>query len=205
MDFATRALISPSLSPEQCPCRLQPSSSPRSEAWRQGMDRFETVLAHVLHWEGGFSDHPADPGGATNYGITHGVLAQWRGQPVSREDVRALTLAEAGAIYRARYWDACRCSDLPPGVDLMVFDAAVNHGPRQAALFLQRALGAADDGVIGPRTLAAAARQDAGQTVCEIAARRMVFYARLNTFPSFGLGWARRLMSVLAQAAGGGA
>ena len=164
------------------------------------MDRFETALAHVFHWEGGFSDHPADPGGATNYGITQGTLAAWRGTPVSREDVRALTREDAGAIYRARYWDACRCSDLPPGVDLMVFDAAVNHGPRQAALFLQRALGVADDGAIGPKTLAAAIRQNARQTLCEIAARRMVFYARLNTFPSFGLGWARRLMSTLAEA-----
>lgn len=164
------------------------------------MDRFETALAHVLHWEGGFSDHPSDPGGATNFGITQATLAAWRSAPVSREDVRALTRDEAGAIYRARYWDACRCGDLPPGVGTMVFDAAVNHGPRQAALLLQRALGVADDGAIGPKTLAAAARQDAGQTVCEIAARRMVFYARLNTFPSFGLGWARRLMSVLAEA-----
>lgn len=164
------------------------------------MDRFETALAHVLHWEGGFADHPADPGGATNFGITHGVVAAWRGTPVSRDDVRALTVEEAGAIYRARYWDACQCSDLPPGVDLMVFDAAVNHGPRQAARFLQRALSVADDGVIGPKTLAAAARQDASQTVYEIAARRMVFYARLNTFPSFGLGWARRLMSTVMAA-----
>jgi len=165
------------------------------------MDRFEAALAHVFHWEGGFSDHPADPGGATNFGITQATLAAWRGTPVSREDVRALTRQGAGAIYRARYWETCRCDELPAGVDVMVFDAAVNHGPRQAALFLQRALGVADDGAIGPRTLAAAARQDASQTVCEIAARRMVFYARLNTFPSFGLGWARRLMSTVIEAA----
>jgi lysozyme family protein len=163
------------------------------------MDRFEAALAHVFHWEGGFSDHPSDPGGATHFGITHGTLAAWRGTPVSREDVRALTRDEAGAIYRARYWDACRCDDLPAGVDTMVFDAAVNHGPRQAALFLQRALGVADDGAIGPQTLAAANRQNPAQIVCEIAARRMVFYARLNTFPSFGLGWARRLMSTVME------
>jgi lysozyme family protein len=164
------------------------------------MDRFESSLAHVFHWEGGFSDHPSDPGGATNFGITQGTLAAWRGKAVSREDVRALTRQEAGAIYRARYWDACRCDDLPAGVDAMVFDAAVNHGPRQAALFLQRALGVSDDGVIGPQTLAAAARLKPADTICEIAARRMVFYARLNTLPTFGLGWARRLMSTLEKA-----
>jgi lysozyme family protein len=164
------------------------------------MDRFKIALAHVFYWEGGFSDHPSDPGGATNFGITQGTLAAWRGKAVSREDVRALTRQEAGAIYRARYWDACRCDDLPAGVDAMVFDAAVNHGPRQAALFLQRALGVSDDGVIGPQTLAAAARLKPGDTICEIAARRMVFYARLNTFPTFGLGWARRLMSTLEKA-----
>ncbi|KAA5802336.1 hypothetical protein F1654_10950 [Alkalicaulis satelles] len=164
------------------------------------MDRFEQALAHVFQVEGGFSDHPSDPGGATNFGITQAVLAAWRGTPVTRDDVRTMTRQEAGEIYKARYWDACRCDELPAGVDAMVFDAAVNHGPRQAALFLQRAVNVTDDGVIGPQTLAAAARLKPADTVCEIAARRMVFYARLNTFPTFGLGWARRLMSVLAAA-----
>lgn len=162
--------------------------------------RFETALAHVLKWEGGYVDHPSDPGGATNHGVTRQTLTNWRGRPQSREDVRALTRDEAAQIYRARYWDRCRCDEIPAGLDLMVFDAAVNHGPGQAVRLLQQGLGVRVDGLIGPVTLAAARGADLTPALIETAARRMAFYGGLSTFRTFGLGWSRRLMDTLAAA-----
>ncbi|MBI1237281.1 MAG: hypothetical protein GC188_11410 [Alphaproteobacteria bacterium] len=161
---------------------------------------FDTALEHILQFEGGYVDHPSDPGGATNMGITIGTLAEWRGTPVTREDVQHLTLQEAGQIYKARYWDACRCSDMPKGVGFILFDAAVNHGPYRATLFLQQAAGVTDDGIIGPQTLGAVNAADATALIEEYAARRMHFYGKLSTFSVFGLGWSRRLMSAVSLA-----
>ena len=117
-------------------------------------ESFDHALHHVLKFEGGYVNHPLDPGGATNLGITRATLARFRGRRVSKSDVRALTLEEAGQIYRAQYWDACHCSNLPPGLDLAVFDCAVNQGVRRARKILQRALGVKADGLIGSVTLA---------------------------------------------------
>lgn len=83
---------------------------------------FERALALVLQHEGGFSDHPSDPGGATMMGITQATLGAWRGQPVTRADIRALSREEARAIYRIRYWNAVAGDELPAGLDLAAFD-----------------------------------------------------------------------------------
>jgi lysozyme family protein len=147
----------------------------------------DRALKTVLKWEGGYVNHPKDPGGATNMGITQKTLQGWRGAPVTAEDMKALTHKEAEAIYKARYWAACQCEALEFPVALMVFDAAVNHGPGRAARLLQEALGAAQ-------------AKDPAALATEIAARRMVFYASLKTFKTFGLGWSRRLMDALAAA-----
>lgn len=160
----------------------------------------DRALTTVLKWEGGYVNHPKDPGGATNMGITLKTLEGWRGAPVTPEDVKALTHDEAEAIYRARYWAACRCEALEFPVALMVFDAAVNHGPGRAARLLQEALGVTVDGAIGPVTLGAAQAKDPAALATEIAARRMVLYGSLKTFRTFGLGWSRRLMDVLGAA-----
>jgi len=163
-------------------------------------DVFEKALAHVLRHEGGYVDHPDDPGGATNFGITLATLQGWRGLGVTKADVKALTRGEAGALYRTRYWDHCRCDELPEPVAFMVFDAAVNHGTTRVARLLQEALGVAADGRIGPVTLGAAQAAEPSALVTEIAARRMVFYASLSHFRTFGLGWSRRLMGTLVAA-----
>jgi lysozyme family protein len=160
----------------------------------------DRALKTVLKWEGGYVNHPNDPGGATNMGITLKTLAGWRGAPVTAEDVKALTHDEAEAIYKARYWTECKCEAFEFPVALMVFDAAVNHGPGRAARLLQDALGVTADGAIGPVTLGAAQAKDPKVLATEIAARRMVFYGSLRTFETFGLGWSRRLMDVLAAA-----
>lgn len=152
-------------------------------------DSFETALAHVLVYEGGYSDHPLDPGGATNLGITIGVLRAHRGRAVSKADVRALTRAEAAEIYRARYWRPSGCDALAAGLDLAVFDCAVNQGVSRALRFLAQAK--------------TAARRGGGTALLnEFMARRMQHYGGLRRlFPTFGLGWSRRLLATQAAAA----
>lgn len=165
-----------------------------------GTGRFDACLAAVFGHEGGFANDPQDPGGATMMGITRATLAEWRGRPVTEAEVRALTRREAAEIYRARYWNVLRCDELPPGMDLMVFDFGVNAGPRAGARMLQRAVGAVADGVIGPRTLAAARAVDAATALERMAQLRREHYLALSTFPRFGRGWLRRTDEVLAQA-----
>ena len=160
---------------------------------RQNFDR---ALAEILRHEGGYVDHPADPGGATNLGITHITLREWRGRPVTKAEVRALTEAEAGQIYRARFWNAVKADSLPHGVDLLMFDGAVNHGPTRMIRLAQEALGLNDDGVLGPITLSALSRQDAVAVVKALATRRRRFYRGLRHFSAFGRGWMRRIDDV---------
>ena len=162
---------------------------------------WNACLAFVLAAEGGYVDDPLDPGGATNMGITLQELSQWRHAAVTKADVQALGRDEAAAIYRTNYWNATRCADLPAGVDLMVFDAAVNNGCGRAARFLQHAVGATADGSIGPATLAAVTADKGAALIAEIAAAREVFYRSLASFGHFGVGWLARLREarVLAE------
>lgn len=165
---------------------------------------YRAALIRVLAHEGGYVDHPLDPGGATNLGITRKTLAAWRGiRPwwkLPKSEVRALTRREAGRIYRARYWDSV-CSDkLPAGVDYAVFDFAVNSGVARAAKALQRAVGAKLDGIVGPMTLAAVARHHPKTVIRRLVARRMSFLQRLRSWKTFGRGWTSRVNGVLAGA-----
>lgn len=179
--------------PEPAPAAAPPVLPPPPAS------RFMACLAEILKHEGGYVDHPDDPGGATNLGITHKTLASWRGRPVTKQDVRDLTVTEASAIYRARYWNPVRGDSLPPGVDLAVFDFAVNSGPAKATMVLQSVLGVADDGVIGPITLAALARAPGPATVIiGVCDARLAFLRRLSTWPTFGRGWTRRVSEVSA-------
>jgi lysozyme family protein len=161
---------------------------------------FERALALVLQHEGGYVDHPADPGGATKYGITKATLETHRGRPMRKADVQALTVGEAGAIYRATYWDGIRGDALPAGLDYCLFDFAVNSGQARAVIGLQRALGVADDGRLGPLTLSASLKADPERLVRTICAGRMAFLRKLSTFRTFGKGWTRRVAGVEAEA-----
>ena len=166
--------------------------------------RFELCLAHVLRHEGGYVDHPADPGGATNMGITLKTLARWRQVSpwwdLPKAEVKALSHGEASRIYRALYWNACRAGDLPSGLDLAVFDYAVNSGPDRAIRTLQAALGVVVDGQVGPLTIAAADKVNAARIINIICDRRLGFLRALKTFPTFGRGWTSRVASVRAAA-----
>ena len=161
---------------------------------------FDECLAFTLRAEGGFSDHAADPGGATNMGITRATLAAVRGHAVSKADVRALTRVEAADIYRALYWKAVRGDELPGGVDAVVFDYAVNSGPKAAIRTLQGALGFKQDGVLTRRCVLAAQGADYAGLVRSLCAARMNFLKRLSTWLVFRRGWTAR-MEALEKAA----
>ena len=163
---------------------------------------FDECLAFTLRAEGGFSDHAADPGGATNMGITRATLAAVRGHAVSKADVRALTRAEAADIYRTLYWKAVRGDELPGGVDAVVFDHAVNSGPKAAIRALQGALGFKQDGVLSRRCVLAAQASDYGALVRKLCAARMEFLRRLSTWLVFRRGWTARMEALERMALG---
>lgn len=162
--------------------------------------RFDDAVEHVLLHEGGFVQHAGDPGGATKFGITRETLSRARGRPASVTDVRRLTRREAAAIYRRLYWDAVRADEIPPGLDLAVFDLAVNSGPSRAVTMLQASLGVAADGIVGPDTLAAARGADVPGAIRRLTRSRLGFLGRLATWPIFGRGWRRRVVSVELEA-----
>lgn len=166
--------------------------------------RFDICLVEVLRHEGGYADHPADPGGATNMGITHKTLARWRNispwWKLPKSEVAGLQRAEAAKIYRASYWDRAKAGQLPAGLDLALFDYAVNSGPDRAIRTLQAELDVAVDGQVGPLTLAAittyAARKGLAALIDALCDRRLRFLNRLPTFAAFGKGWTSRVASV---------
>ena len=172
-------------------------------------DSFQRALQQVLHHEGGWSDHPADPGGATMKGVTLKTYSDWLGRPATKDELREIPDAHIEAIYRERYWNAVRGDDLPPGIDMMVFDFAVNAGRKRAILTLQQAVDmpiAQQDGAIGPGTLAAVRdkwnRMGVSSVATNYATLRELFYRNLSTFETFGRGWLRRNEAVLAMARG---
>jgi len=150
---------------------------------------FERAFEKLMDHEGGFVDHPKDPGGATRYGITQRV-ARANGY---EGDMRNLPLSEAKRIARKDYWDAVRADEMPDAVRFDLFDAAYNSHPTQATKWLQRAAGAADDGIIGPKTLLAVRMADPHKLAARFNGHRLRFLADLKTWPTFGRGWARRV------------
>lgn len=156
---------------------------------------FDKCLAEVLRHEGGFVDHPRDPGGATNKGITIGTFRQYRPR-ATVADLKAISDADVAMIYRKGYWDAVRGDDLPSGLDLVAFDAAVNSGPRRGAQWLQRALGVADDGKIGPVTIAVAQASEPMSIISRALDIRLAFLKSLSHWDDFGRGWSARVVSV---------
>ena len=154
---------------------------------------FFKSLDMVLKHEGGFVDHPEDPGGATNKGITHKTYSDFLGRPLEDVDeLKNIPDEHVQLIYKQGYWDKVKGDDLPSGVDFAIFDWAVNSGPGRAAKALQKAVGATQDGAIGPKTLEAVEAADAAETVKAVADEREAFYRGLRTFDTFGKGWLRR-------------
>lgn len=166
-----------------------------------GTDRFLRALPLILRHEGGHVEHPDDPGGATNHGVTRATYDAWRrrlGEPV--RPVIDITPEEVADIFRAGYWDAVRGDDLPDGVAYAVADAAIMSGPARAAKWLQRAAGVPEDGIVGPQTLTAVAALSAPQVIRSVCASRLAFCRRLQHWRTFGRGWTARVDAVERQA-----
>jgi len=165
---------------------------------------FDKALEAVLKHEGGFVNHPRDPGGMTNLGCTKRVWEAWVGHEVSEEEMRALTPADVAPLYRARYWDVILGDDLPSGVDYAMFDCAINSGPKRAVLFAQKVASVAQDGSIGPKTLQAieayCQKHGTEAFIVEYSEAREGFLRGLDTFDVFGRGWMRRVDEVEAVA-----
>lgn len=154
---------------------------------------WDAALAAVLHHEGGFVNHPSDPGGMTNLGCTKATWEKWCGRTVTEADMRALTPADVAPLYKERYWDKVQADDLPAGLDYVVFDTAINSGPGRAAKFLQEVIGTTPDGAIGPLTLRAVAAMPAVNLINKYQDNRLLYLQTLPTWPTFGRGWARRV------------
>lgn len=161
---------------------------------------FGQSLVKVLAYEGGYSNDPGDPGGATMWGITHIDYDGYRsikGLPL--QDVRKITVAERDEIYHNKYWMKSRGDELPPGVDFVVFDGAVNSGVSQSIKWLQRAVGVPADGAPGDVTLAATlVHPDKHALVNKICDQRLVFLQSLKIWSIFGRGWGARVANVRA-------
>ena len=163
-------------------------------------DNFDHCLQMLLHHEGGFVNHPKDPGGMTNLGVTKKVYDAWIGRESTEAEMRALTPADVGPIYKKNYWDKVRGDDLPAGVDWAAFDWAVNSGAGRPAKAIQRIVGATQDGAIGPKTLQAVMDVEPEKIVEGVYDIRQKFYESLKTFDTFGRGWTRRNQETLDQA-----
>jgi lysozyme family protein len=163
---------------------------------------FDKCLALLLAHEGGFVNHPQDPGGMTNLGVTKRVWEEWTGHEVDEKQMRALTPELVAPLYKRKYWDACRSDDLVSGVDYAVFDVAVNSGAGRAIKFLQSCVGVDVDGGFGPRTLDAVkvAEKDPERLIELYCAKRLEFLQSLKTFETFGKGWSRRVAEVKEKA-----
>jgi lysozyme family protein len=153
---------------------------------------FNSAFEKLIGFEGNYVNDPRDPGGETRYGVSK------RAYP--NEDIKALTLDRAKAIYRRDYWGPAGCDAVPDALKFPLFDAAVNMGIKQAVKLLQRTVGAVDDGILGPQTLQAIGTMPADRAVARYTGHRLRFYTELAGWESFGKGWARRVAANLLEA-----
>ena len=163
---------------------------------------FDECLAHVLESEGGYVNNPADPGGETNLGVTRRVWQEWVKRELHDDEMRHLTPEMVAPLYRQKYWDAIQGDLLPSGLDLCLFDSAVNVGVSRAVRFLQHSVGAVEDGALGPKTLELVNAKSPTALIADFCAQRELHYKSLPTFGTFGKGWMARLDRVEDESRG---
>ena len=161
-------------------------------------ENYQKCLETILHHEGGYVNHPKDPGGETNLGVTKRVYEAWvMENDLSQKDMKDLLVEDVAPIYRKNYWDRMKCDDIPAGLDLCVFDFGVNAGTGRSAKYLQTMIGTVADGGIGPNTLRALdSYVDANGiegAIKNFQEARQSYYESLSTFETFGRGWTRRV------------
>jgi lysozyme family protein len=167
-------------------------------------ENFDASFARIIKSEGGYVNDPADRGGETNLGVTVGAWGAYLNRAIQPGEMKALTVDTVKPFYKSMYWDKVKGDDLPVGVDYAIFDFAVNAGVGRAAKFLQRAVGAVDDAVIGPGTLALVAKTTPGKLLENFAKQKEAFYNSLAeknpTQKKFLKGWMARVDHVQTAA-----
>ena len=163
-------------------------------------ETWQDALAHVLKSEGGYVNHPSDPGGRTNLGVTQRVWEEWVKHDVDEKQMRELTPEMVAPLYQEKYWQRVKGDELPAGIDYCVFDASVNSGVGRASKWLQEVCGTQPDGVIGPMTLRVAQAIVPADLVNMYCDKRLAFLKELKTWETFGKGWERRVEEVRSHA-----
>jgi lysozyme family protein len=152
---------------------------------------FDKAFQVVVGLEGGYVNHPNDPGGETKFGITK--------KSYPNLNIQNLTIDQAKEIYKRDFWDKIYGDYLPYKIGLLAFDAAVNHGVRSAIKILQKTLGTTDDGIFGDDTYTELINSDPDKFSKSFVSKRLDFYSSLSTWPSFGKGWTRRMATMLKE------
>lgn len=168
------------------------------------LSNWDKSFDHVIAHEGGFTNDPRDPGnklpdgraGSTMWGCTQANWEAYVGHKVTQDDMKALKKEDVKPLYKKNYWDAVKGDDLPSGVDYAAFDFAINAGPGASKRMIQRALGVAADGAIGPATMAAIKAANGKEFLQKFSDAKTAFYQSLPTFPTYGKGWLRRVADV---------
>ena len=164
------------------------------------LSNWENAFKLMLKSEGGFVNHPSDPGGMTNLGVTKATWENWVGRESDEAEMRGLTPEKVEPLYKKKYFDAVRGDELPMGLDYLMFDFAVNAGAGRAIKTLQTAVGVTPDGGFGPMTMAAVQAVDPNELIERFSQAKEDFYRSLNTFATFGKGWLNRVADVKVKA-----
>jgi len=163
-------------------------------------ENWEKAFALTLKHEGGYVNHPLDPGGRTNLGVTQRSWEAWLGRSVTEAEMKALTPEMVKPFYKKQYWDRIKGDQLPSGVDFAAYDFAVNSGVTRASKVLQEVAGAIQDGIIGPRSLEAINAVPPDEMIDAICMIRLQFLKNLKNWSTFGKGWNTRVSEVEKQA-----
>ena len=161
---------------------------------------WDNAFKMMLASEGGYVNHPSDPGGMTNLGVTKATWENWVGRESDEAEMRGLTPEKVEPLYKKKYFDAVRGDELPMGLDYLMFDFAVNAGAGRAIKTLQTAVGVTPDGGFGPMTMAAVQAVDPNELIERFSQAKEDFYRSLTTFATFGKGWLNRVADVKVKA-----
>jgi len=161
-------------------------------------NNFKECLDLVLKAEGGWVNHPSDPGGETNLGVTKRVWEEYVGHTV--ENLKKLTKEDVAPLYELKYWRPCYGEVLPRGLDFVVFSMGVNAGPGRSVKLLQSSIGCVPDGVIGPKTRGLISDSNSATLIAKFSESRREYYRSLKNFPIFGKGWLNRVDHEEAEA-----
>ena len=164
------------------------------------LSNWDNSFKLMLKSEGGFVNHPSDPGGMTNLGVTKATWENWVGRGSDEAEMRGLTPEKVEPMYKNKFWDAVRGDELKVGIDYLMFDFAVNAGAGRAIKTLQTAIGVPDDGGFGPVTMASMKSYEPVKLIERFSQAKEDFYRSLNTFDVFGKGWLNRVERVKAEA-----